>query len=131
MSGQAQAVRDRSANTTSTASVLRLEGAVIMLAAVAAFEALGGSWQWFAALFLLPDLSMFGYLRGPRIGAFIYNLAHTYVGPAIFLGIWFVAQQVELLRVAAVWSAHIGLDRTLGFGLKDPTGFMHTHLQRI
>ncbi|WP_374546522.1 DUF4260 family protein [Rhodoblastus sp.] len=27
-----------------------------------------------------------------------------------------------------VWTAHIGLDRLLGFGLKHPAGFAFTHL---
>jgi hypothetical protein len=26
------------------------------------------SWGWFAALFLIPDLAMLGYLAGPRVG---------------------------------------------------------------
>ena len=30
-----------------------------------------------------------------------------------------------------VWAAHIGADRMLGFGLKYPTAFKDTHLQRV
>ena len=30
--------------------------------------------------------------------------------------------------VALVWAAHIGVDRAVGYGLKYPTGFKHTHL---
>jgi hypothetical protein len=32
-------------------------------------------WLWMP-LFLSPDISMFGYLAGPRIGAYSYNLFH-------------------------------------------------------
>jgi hypothetical protein len=37
------------------------------------------------------------------------------------LGIW----------IALIWAAHIGMDRMLGFGLKYPTEFKETHLQRV
>ncbi|MFO7892188.1 MAG: DUF4260 family protein [Longimicrobiales bacterium] len=30
--------------------------------------------------------------------------------------------------MAAVWAAHIGMDRALGFGLKGPDAFQQTHL---
>ena len=33
--------------------------------------------------------------------------------------------------VSLVWFAHIGLDRGLGYGLKLPAGFKHTHLGRL
>jgi len=39
-------------------------------------------WGFFALLFFVPDLSMVGYLVGPRIGAVTYNAVHAYVGPA-------------------------------------------------
>jgi hypothetical protein len=32
---------------------------------------------------------------------------------------------------ALVWLAHIGGDRLLGYGLKYPTAFKDTHLQRV
>lgn len=32
------------------------------------------------------------------------------------------------LLLALIWTAHIGLDRMLGFGLKYPTRFKDTHL---
>jgi hypothetical protein len=121
----------RSSNTTYAATVLRLEGATALVAAGLAFHALGGAWLQFAALFLIPDLFMLGYLGGPRVGAVVYNCAHTYLLPGLFLGGWLLIRETELLRLAAIWAAHIGLDRMLGFGLKDATGFRHTHLQRV
>jgi hypothetical protein len=30
-----------------------------------------------------------------------------------------------------VWFAHIGMDRLMGYGLKYPTDFKDTHLQRV
>jgi hypothetical protein len=32
---------------------------------------------------------------------------------------------------ALVWIAHIGVDRFSGYGLKYPSGFRDTHLQRV
>jgi len=33
--------------------------------------------------------------------------------------------------VGLIWLVHIGADRLLGYGLKYPTGFKDTHLQRV
>jgi len=41
----------------------------------------------FLLLFLLPGLSMLGYLAGLRVGAVAYNLAHVYAVPAALGGI--------------------------------------------
>jgi hypothetical protein len=35
------------------------------------------------------------------------------------------------LQLALIWLAHIGADRALGYGLKYPTRFQDTHLQRV
>ncbi len=102
-----------------------------MLASGVAFQALDGSWLWFAVFFLVPDLFMLGYLKGRRVGAFVYNLAHTYIGPSLLLAVWLISPEVEVLRIATVWTAHIGLDRMLGYGLKYPTAFKDTHLHRV
>ena len=48
--------------------------------ALAAYAQLGAGWGGFAALFLLPDLSLLGYLARPRVGALAYNAAHSYLG---------------------------------------------------
>jgi len=90
----------------------------------------GYRWWLFAALFLVPDVSMLGYLADVKLGAALYNFAHTEtVPPALALAglLW----RPGLLAVALVWLAHIGLDRMLGFGLKYPTRFNDTHLARV
>lgn len=110
------------------AVLLRLEGAVALAVSVGAYHALGGGWVPFAALFLLPDAGMLGYLGGRRMGASVYNAAHTYLAPATLalLG-WSLAMPV-LFGPALIWAAHIGFDRTLGYGLKYGTAFGATHL---
>jgi hypothetical protein len=40
-------------------------------------------------------------------------------------------QRPPLLAVSALWLAHVGFDRMLGYGLKYGTGFGDTHLGRV
>ncbi len=35
------------------------------------------------------------------------------------------------MQIAAIWFAHIGMDRTIGFGLKYLDGSKDSHLQRV
>jgi hypothetical protein len=108
---------------------LRLEGIVTFLLAISLYAQDDGSWLLFAALFFVPDISFAGYLAGVRVGAAIYNAAHSYVGPLVL-----AATMLSLGRgvtLALVWAAHIGFDRALGYGLKYPTAFGDTHLGRI
>ena len=108
---------------------LRLEGAAAFLLAITLYAHLSGSWLVFAALFFVPDVGLAAYLAGPRIGAAIYNAAHSYLGPLIAAGT-LLSTGTEPAP-ALVWAAHIGFDRALGYGLKYPTAFSDTHLGRI
>jgi hypothetical protein len=84
----------------------------------------------FAALFLVPDLSLAGYLAGVKIGATVYNIVHTLTGPVALIGYSIFAMHLRLLPYGLIWTAHIGMDRMLGFGLKYATRFNDAHLQR-
>ena len=120
-----------SAVTGNVRMILRVEGLAIFAAATFMYHRLGFAWPTFFWFFLLPDLSLAGYLLGPRIGAIAYNLAHSYVG-AIGLALLGVATPGSPALIAGlIWLAHIGFDRALGFGLKYAQGFGHTHLGRI
>jgi hypothetical protein len=113
------------------AAMLRVEGAVMLVGSVLLYWMGGGSWWLFALLLLAPDLSMLGYLAGPRLGAIVYNVFHSYPLPAA-LGIFGLLAGAPLaVSVALVSFAHIGMDRLMGYGLKYPTGFKDTHLQRV
>ena len=107
--------------------LLRLEG----LAAAALYARTGASWWLFAALWLLPDLSMLGYLHGPKLGARIYNAIHSYVTPATLALMGLLLGNAALLPYALIWVSHIGVDRALGYGLKFPEGFGWTHLGKL
>jgi Domain of unknown function (DUF4260) len=111
-------------------TVLRLEGAAAFAGAVVAYSTLGGHWSSFALLFLFPDLSMLGYLAGPRVGAACYNAAHSYLGPALLALLGATLGVHPLLLGACIWAAHVGFDRLLGYGLKYGTSFGDTHLGR-
>jgi hypothetical protein len=110
---------------------LQLEGLAAFAAGVVLYGVSGGNWLLLIPVLLLPDVSMLGYLAGPRVGAFTYNLAHTWAPGfiALGLGLWLVSPTIQL--VAAVLIAHVGMDRALGYGLKMPTAFQDTHLGRI
>lgn len=111
--------------------LLHAESAVVLTASVAAYHELNGSWLLFFLLFLWPDLFMLGYLANVRLGASLYNLAHTYAWP-LLLGAAAVFEHCHnALLFALIWTAHIGLDRMLGYGLKYPTFFKDTHLQHV
>lgn len=113
----------------SVRGLLRLEGVVVLLAAIVLYAHVDGSWVMFAVLFLVPDVSFAGYLAGPRIGAIVYNVAHTYAGPLILAMALLSAGMA--VSVPLIWMAHIGFDRALGYGLKYPSAFADTHLGRI
>jgi hypothetical protein len=109
--------------------LLRLEAAALLAASLFAYAHLGTGWGLFAALLLFPDLSLLGYLAGARVGAFAYNAAHSSVGPALLAALGILVPAV--LPFAAIWLAHVGLDRMLGYGLKYGTAFRDTHLGRV
>jgi Domain of unknown function (DUF4260) len=118
--------------TSLPAAFLRLESLAVVVAAVALyFDGDYAAWVFFAFL-LAPDLSFAAYLAGPRVGAVVYNLAHTYAFPVALAAACLLTGDAGVpVQIALIWGAHIGLDRVLGFGLKYPTAFKDTHLGRI
>jgi hypothetical protein len=111
--------------------LLRLEGVALAAAAIYAYHRLGASWWLFAVLVLAPDIGFAGYLLGSRVGAITYNAMHVTFVPLILGALGFLLPQFDLLTVALIWVAHIGIDRALGFGLKYTAGAALTHLGRI
>ena len=107
---------------------MRAEGAATFAAGLAGFLFLGLPWWAFALLLLVPDVSMVGYLRGPRVGAIVYNLAHDLATGVIVAGVGLAIGNVPLAAAGAVLVAHSGMDRMAGYGLKYPDAFQHTHL---
>ncbi|TIQ35202.1 MAG: DUF4260 family protein [Mesorhizobium sp.] len=110
---------------------IRLEWTAAAVAAIVVYAMTGVSWWLFALLILAPDLSMLGYLAGPRAGAVSYNALHILIAPLalVLAGVLFAGPIAT--AVALIWIAHIAIDRALGYGLKLSTGFQDTHLGRI
>jgi hypothetical protein len=111
--------------------ILRAEGLALFVTGIVVFLALGGNALWLLPLLLAPDVSMVGYLAGPRAGAVTYNLGHNLVTALAVLGIGWVVPVAPLALLGAIGVAHVGMDRSLGYGLKLPTDFRDTHLGRI
>jgi hypothetical protein len=113
------------------AFLLRLEACFVLLASAMGFSLLHGSWLIFALLFLAPDISLLGYMarNNLRMGAALYNAAHSYIGPAMLSLLSWRLHSPRFGQLAAIWMAHIAFDRLLGYGLKYSQAFKPTHLQ--
>jgi hypothetical protein len=113
--------------------LLTLEEAAQLTAAIVAlyFMPFHFGWYVWVGLFLLPDVSMIGYFGGPRVGALVYNIVHhKALGVLLFLaGLFMNYEAVQL--VGLLLFAHSAFDRMLGYGLKLPDSFQHTHLGMV
>lgn len=112
-------------------TLLHLEGLTVFLLCLYFYSYHDFSWILFFILLLAPDISMLGYLLNNKVGAIIYNLFHTYsiAIPVALIGS--ILSNSILLAAGLIWTAHIGMDRMVGYGLKYPTAFKDTHYNRI
>jgi hypothetical protein len=111
--------------------LLRMEGLALLVAALVVWSHVELAGWILIVTLLLPDLGLLGYALGPMWGARVYNLTHTLALPLILGARALHSGTRILLAAAVVWAAHIGMDRTVGFGLKYPDSFRRTHLQRL
>jgi hypothetical protein len=112
-------------------ALLHLEGLAAFGGALALYLHLDYSVLALVLLFLVPDLSFAAYAAGPKIGAVTYDAVHTSAFPIALGAVGAITGESTLVQVALIWLAHIGIDRALGYGLKYPTGFKDTHLNRV
>lgn len=117
--------------TTMASILLRLEGGVVLASAIAAYAYTNGNGWAFVGLLLAPDLAMLGYLANVRLGSLLYNIAHFYALPGAIIAAALLTNTPVLLHIGLIWTAHIGMDRLMGYGLKYPTYFKDTHLQHV
>jgi hypothetical protein len=128
--------RDRPFYSTRPDILLRMEGLLALIISCIAYRNLyPGRWGFFALLFLVPDISLLGYLfsspkiSAPKVSAAFYNAVHSYLLPLV-LGLlawergWALAGQLAL-----IWLSHVSFDRSIGYGLKFPYKFRYTHIQ--
>lgn len=110
---------------------LRLEAVAVFSLSVLLYSHTEMKWGLFFVFFLFPDLSMLPYLANPRAGAMSYNLFHNYALPLAIAAFALAFQHPAAIPYVLIWTAHIGVDRFLGYGLKYPDAFGHTHLGEL
>jgi hypothetical protein len=111
--------------------LLRAEQVAIFAAGIAVWLTRDGSLLLLVPALIAPDLSALGYVGGPRLGAVVYNAAHNLVTALLVVGLgWWLGIE-GLVLAGAILVAHVGADRSLGFGLKRATSFNDTHQGRI
>ncbi|MUK88918.1 DUF4260 family protein [Ornithinibacillus sp. L9] len=111
--------------------LLHAEGFAVLALSVYAYGLNQFSWLLFFILILAPDISMLGYLVNNKIGALLYNLFHTYTVAIIVIFFGLLLSNPSTIAVGIIWTAHIGMDRMFGFGLKYQSEFKETHLNRV
>lgn len=92
---------------------------------------LGFSWWVFFALLLVPDVSMVGYLINTKIGSILYNLAHHHATAIAIILLGYFIDEPQCQLAGIIMAGHSSFDRMLGYGLKYPDHFKHTHLNLI
>jgi hypothetical protein len=90
----------------------------LLVMSVILYSIYGASWVLLALLFLAPDLSLLGYVVGPRVGAAAFNAFHTHPLPVILAAFGLLGGSTLAVAVVLIWLAHIGMHRTLGYGLQ-------------
>ena len=120
-------------------NLLKLEELAQLIICIVVLAMNAMPWWVYLLLALGPDIGMLGYLVGPRMGAFTYNLLH-HKGMALLVaivGMSSVALSMmwgtppfghTLLMVSIILYGHSSLDRIFGYGLKYGDSFQHTHL---
>lgn len=119
------------AGFTTPKLMLHLEGLVLLGAAVALYANQGFAWSSFWLLLLAPDLSALPFAWSRKMGTFFYNAFHTITLPLVLLTIAFLTNWTFGMQIALIWLAHIGMDRTAGYGLKYTDSFKNTHLGKV
>jgi hypothetical protein len=111
--------------------LVRLEEFGFFLFSIYLFASLPFRWWYFPLLLFAPDLSIAGYLAGPRVGAIIYNIVRHRAFDLLLYVLGLMLGMPILCLVGVVMFAHSSLDRALGYGLKFSDSFTNTHLGRI
>ncbi|KAA6438426.1 DUF4260 family protein [Dyadobacter flavalbus] len=112
-------------------TLLKTEEAAEFALSIILFSKLPFSWWLYPALFLLPDLSMIGYLINDRVGALTYNLFH-HKALAVLTGVTGLFFHNDYLMLAGILLfGHSSMDRMMGYGLKYSKGFKYTHLGEV
>ena len=107
---------------------LRIEGLFIFIATIIGFSQQHQHWWLFPALLLVPDIFMIGYIANSKVGAFLYNIGHSYPLPLTIVYLGWKDSSYLWIAIGLIWVGHIGWDRFFGYGLKYDSRFKDTHL---
>jgi Domain of unknown function (DUF4260) len=102
-------------------------------AGIAAVVTQHATWWQLVVFAIAPDLALLagmssGLQRGqlhPRAVPF-YNAVHRLWAPAVLVVVALALHQFAWAAGGLAWIAHIGIDRSLGFGLRTAEGFQRT-----
>jgi hypothetical protein len=99
-------------------NLFKLEELTLVVLSLYLFLSLEYAWWWFPVLFLVPDVSLLGYLANQKVGRTVYNFIH-HKGFAIALYLLGSFIQLSALQLAGVvMFGHSSFDRALGFELQ-------------
>lgn len=111
--------------------LLHFEGVILLVASIVLYASQGFAWSTFLLLLLAPDLAFVAYIANRNLGTFFYNALHTVALPLILAVAAFMIDWTFGIQLALIWLAHVGMDRTVGYGLKYTNSFKNTHLSKI
>ena len=111
--------------------MLHLEGLALLGIALFVYATQGFAWSTFWLLLLAPDLAFIPYLLNRQLGTAVYNLLHTTTLPLALVASALMTDWTLGVQLALIWLAHIGMDRTVGYGLKYVDSFKMTHLSKV
>lgn len=117
-------------NTDRMPAIIKLEEVAITAASVwflSKYNLGLPLWLW-VLLFFSPDISMLGYLINTVFGAFCYNLLHHRAVALVLAATGLYSHNETLTAIGLLLFAHSSFDRMMGYGLKYPDDFKHTHL---
>jgi len=112
-------------------NILRLEGLAVFLASLYFFNEFSGNWIIFVLLIIVPDISMIGYLKDKKLGSITYNLVHNYILALVVIFYGILTNDNLIISLGLILSAHIGADRLVNYGLKYPSNFKDTHINKV
>lgn len=118
-------------NISAPKVILHLEGLVLLATTIVFYARLDFAWSLFWLLLLSPDLSLVPYLINRNWGTHVYNVMHTLALPAMLIAYAFATDWTIGIQLALIWLAHIGMDRSVGYGLKYNDSFGDTHLRKV
>jgi len=110
-----------------------LVGLVLVGVALADVITQHTGWWQLIVFAVAPDLSMLmGGGKGLQHGRLhpravpVYNAVHRFWAPVVLVAIALLLRDPGWLAAGLAWSAHIAIDRSLGFGLRTREGFQRT-----